>query len=111
MLQLNNKLKRALQSVKDKIHRVAAERPDLFDDVSEDTIDRLDRLITTVENQATQVNALQTERNQADEEHQRQIREIQRYVRIDLDCQIRSLIIIIIVLWKHHSTSLRMNVG
>ena len=80
MLQMNNKLKRALQSVKDKIHRVAAERPDLFDDVGEDTIDRLDRLITTVENQATQANVLQTERNQADEEHQRQIRELQRYV-------------------------------
>ncbi len=85
LLQLNNKLKRALQSVKEKIHRVVAERPDLFDDVGEDTIERLDRLIATVENQAAQVNVLQTERNQADEEHQRQIKELQRYVRINVN--------------------------
>ncbi len=85
LLQLNNKLKRALQSVKEKVHRVVAERPDLFDDVGEDTIERLDRLIATVENQAAQVNVLQTERNQADEEHQRQIKELQRYVRINVN--------------------------
>ncbi len=78
LVQVNNKLKRALQSFKDKIHRVVINRPDLFRDIGEETSERLDHLIATVENQATQVNVLQTERDQADEKYQRQMKELQK---------------------------------
>jgi hypothetical protein len=75
---MNNKLKRVLQIFKDKIHRVVNERPDLFDGIGEETSERLDHLISTVENQATQVNKLQAERDQADEKYQGQIKNLQR---------------------------------
>ncbi|CAF3326714.1 unnamed protein product, partial [Rotaria socialis] len=52
LVQLNHKLKRALQTFKDKIHRLVTERPELFTDVGEETTERFDHLITTVEHQA-----------------------------------------------------------
>ncbi len=64
LVQLNNKLKRVLQGFKDKIHRVVEERPDLFDGVSNETSERLDHLISTVENQTTQIHVLDAERDQ-----------------------------------------------
>ncbi|CAF1419954.1 unnamed protein product [Adineta steineri] len=70
LAQVNNKLKRALQGIKDKIHRVVNEKPDLFDGVSQDTAERLDHLISTVENQAAYINILQSERDQAQEQLQ-----------------------------------------
>ncbi|CAF1461374.1 unnamed protein product [Adineta steineri] len=68
LAQVNNKLKRALQGIKDKIHRVVNEKPDLFDGVSEDTSERLEHLISTVENQAAYINILQSERDQVQEQ-------------------------------------------
>ena len=59
LVQVNNKLKHALQGVKDKIHHVVVEKPDLFDGVGEETSERLDHLIGTVENQASQIHELQ----------------------------------------------------
>jgi hypothetical protein len=55
-----------------------AERPDLFADTSDDTIERLDHLISTVSNQATQIDILQAERDQAEEQLRNEIRELQR---------------------------------
>src|SRR5205814_10276549 len=55
LVQVNNKLKRILQIFKDKIHRIVTERPDLFDGIGEETSERLDHLISTVGNQATQI--------------------------------------------------------
>jgi methyl-accepting chemotaxis protein len=78
LVQMNNKLKRALQTFKDKIHRVVNERPDLFDGIGEETSERLDHLISTVENQATKVNKLQAVLDQADEKYQGQIKNLQR---------------------------------
>jgi hypothetical protein len=78
LVKVNTKLKRALQTVKDKIHRLVAERPDLFADTSDDTIERLDHLISTVSNQATQIDILQAERDQAEEQLRNEIRELQR---------------------------------
>lgn len=63
LLQINNKLKRALQTMKEKIQRVVNERSDLFDGVGEDTSERLDHLISTVDNQAAQIDALRTDSN------------------------------------------------
>ena len=63
---MNSKLKRALQSFKDKIHRVAADRPELFPNAGEETSERLDQLIASVENQATQIEIIQAERSQVE---------------------------------------------
>ncbi|CAF1401674.1 unnamed protein product, partial [Adineta steineri] len=70
LAQVNKKLKRSLQGIKDKIHRVVNEKPDLFDGVSEDTTERLEHLISTVDNQAAYINVLQTERDQIHEQLQ-----------------------------------------
>jgi len=78
LVQVNNKLKRALQTFKEKIHRAVDERPDLFHGIGEDTSERLDHLISTVENQATEINVLQVERAQVEEQLQDQIKQLQR---------------------------------
>lgn len=78
LLQVNNKLKRALQTVKEKIQRVVSERPDLFDGVNEDTSERLDHLISTVDNQAAQIDALQADREQIEVQLSNEIKELQR---------------------------------
>ncbi|CAF4239863.1 unnamed protein product, partial [Rotaria sordida] len=70
LLQINNKLKRALQIIKDKIHRIVNEKPDLFNGIGEETNERLDHLISIVENQTTQIDLIQNE-------HQQQIKELQ----------------------------------
>jgi len=74
LIQVNNKLKRALQTIKDKIHQAVVEQPQLFPDISDDTIERLDHLISAIENQATQINILQNERDHA----QHEINQLQR---------------------------------
>jgi transketolase len=61
LVDSNHELKHTLQAFKDKVHRIVAERPDLFDNIGEETSERLDHLISTVENQATQIHVLQTE--------------------------------------------------
>jgi uncharacterized protein YdcH (DUF465 family) len=61
LVDSNNELKHTLQVFKDKVHRIVAERPDLFDDIGEETSERLDHLISTVENQTTKIDVLQTE--------------------------------------------------
>jgi len=81
MIQINNKLKRALQSLKDKIHRIVTERPDLFVNTGEETSERLDHLISIVEHQATPIDILQTEHDQSEEQLRNEIQELQRYQR------------------------------
>jgi hypothetical protein len=78
LVKINNKLKRALQSLKDKIHRVVTERPELFVNIGEETSERLDHLISTVEHQATQMDILQAERNEAEEQLRNEINELQK---------------------------------
>jgi hypothetical protein len=79
LVKVNTKLKRALQTVKDKIHRLVTERPDLFSNIAEETSERLDHLISTVTNQATQIETLQAERDQAVEQFRHKLSELQRY--------------------------------
>ncbi|CAF3671069.1 unnamed protein product [Adineta steineri] len=78
LIKLNNKLKRALQTIKEKIHRIVNERPELFINVGEETTERLDHLIATVENQTSQINILQSELDQLQEQYRDEIRELQR---------------------------------
>jgi hypothetical protein len=81
LVKLNNKLKRVLQTFKDKISRVVTERPDLFANIGEETSERLDHLISTVEHLATQIDMIQMEHNQSEEQLRNEIRELQRYER------------------------------
>jgi uncharacterized phage infection (PIP) family protein YhgE len=78
LAKMNTKLKRALQTLKEKINRIVTERPDLFANVGEETNERLDHLISTVEHQATQINALQAEHSEVEEQLRNEIRELQR---------------------------------
>jgi hypothetical protein len=68
LTQVNNKLKRVLQNIKDKVHQAVIERPELFLDVADDTIVRLDHLISKIGNQAIEINRLQNEYDQAQQE-------------------------------------------
>ena len=71
------KLKRALQTFREKINRLVTDRPDLFTNIGEETSERLDHLISTVEHQATQMELLQTERNEMEAQLQNEIQELQ----------------------------------
>ena len=75
LAKLNSKLKRALQTVKEKVQRVVLERPELFTNVGEETNERLDHLIQTVEKQATQIGLLQSDLETAEERLQEIIRQ------------------------------------
>ena len=68
MLQMNNKLKRALQTIKEKVHRIVTEKPELFPEIGDDTIERIDQLVSTVEQQAEQIDQLQQNLSDKDEE-------------------------------------------
>ena len=72
------KLKRVLQVFKEKINRLVTDRPDLFRNIGEETSERLDHLISTVEHQATQIELLQTERNEIEAQFQNEIKELQK---------------------------------
>ena len=78
LAKLNTKLKRALQIVKEKVNRIVTERPDLFVNVGDETNERLDHLISTVEHQATQMDLLQTERSEVEEQLKNEINELQK---------------------------------
>ncbi len=78
LIQVNNKLEHTLQTVKDDIGRVVSDRPDLFDGIGEEVDERLRHLISTLENQAKQINLLHTERNEIEEQLQNEIKQLQR---------------------------------
>jgi uncharacterized phage infection (PIP) family protein YhgE len=78
LAKMNTKFKRALQTLKEKINRIVTERPDLFANIGEETNERLDHLISTVEHQATQIDALQAEHSEVEEQLRNEIRELQR---------------------------------
>ncbi len=67
-----------MQTFKDKIDRVATERPELFEGIGEETSKRLHHLISTVENQAAQNNVLQVERDQVEEQLRNGIKALER---------------------------------
>lgn len=78
LTQANNKLKRALQTVKEKVQRLVNDRSDLFDGVGEDTSDRLDHLIKIIDNQAIEIDALRIEREKVEEQLNDEIKDLQR---------------------------------
>jgi molecular chaperone DnaK (HSP70) len=77
LVQANNKLKRVLETFKNKIHQVATERPDLFVNIGEETDERFDHLLSTIEDQAKQLDALQVQHDQAEEQLRSNIKELQ----------------------------------
>ena len=66
--------------MQEKIQRLVAERPGLFDSIGQETDARLDHLIFTIENQTTQIDLLQTERDQVEETLQNEIQQLRRSV-------------------------------
>ena len=78
LVQVNKKLKRALQSVKDQILNVTRDQPGFFDNVSEDTNERIDHLISTIGNQKIQIETLRAERDQIEERLKNENRDLQR---------------------------------
>lgn len=78
LAQVNNKLKRSLQTFNDKMEQIATERPDLFDGIDEETSERLNHLISIVENQAIQKNVLDSEPSNAEEQLRNEIKQLQR---------------------------------
>ncbi len=110
LIQVNNKLKRALQTFKDKIHRAITESPDLFDGVGEETSERLDHLISTVGNQASQIEVLHAGRVQVEEQLRNEIKELQRYKHKIMNLFDTSFFLILIVRWRQVKTNWTVNV-
>ena len=78
LIKINKKLKQTLQMFNDKIHRLVDERSDLFINIGDNTNERLDHLISIVENQTTYMNTIQNEHKQLEEELRNEIRELQK---------------------------------
>ena len=78
IVQANNQLKDVLQTFQDKIQQVVTVCPNLFDGVGEETGERFDHLLSTIENQTTHINALHDERDQIKEQLQSEIKQLQR---------------------------------
>ena len=78
LVKVNTKLKRAVQSLKEKIHRVVVERSDLFENVGDETSERLDHLISTVKAQALKIDLFETDRQQTEERHRDEMHELKR---------------------------------
>jgi DNA-binding transcriptional regulator GbsR (MarR family) len=107
---VNNYLKHVVQIFKDKIHRVVTERPDLFEGIGEEISQRLDHLISTVENQATKINVLEAERDQVEQQLQSEVKDLQRYKDIIFNSLAISFLSILIVLWKLIDTKSKTNI-
>lgn len=92
LVQVNNKLKRALQIIKEKIHQVVVERPALFSGCGDDTIERLDYIISALSNQATDIDRLKTEHQhdmQLNEDYEKQINQLKQNLlekNADINC-------------------------
>lgn len=78
LVQANKKLKRALQLVKNQILGAMRDQPGIFDGIGEDSNERLNHLISTIGNQAAQIDALHVERQQVEEQLKNENRELQR---------------------------------
>ena len=78
LVKVNNKLKRVVHTFKEKIQQVVTQRPELFTDVGEETSERLDHLLSTVQDQASYIAVLQTERDQIETQLRHEIQELRR---------------------------------
>lgn len=58
-IQLNQKLKRALQMMKEKIHRMIDERIELFPQQTDETLERLEQISSLIDRQKFQMNDLE----------------------------------------------------
>jgi hypothetical protein len=68
-----------LQTFTDKIHRAVTEKPALFDGIGEETNERLEHMISTIENQASQIDVLHANRDQVEEQLRNENKELQKY--------------------------------
>jgi hypothetical protein len=78
LVQVNNQLKGVLQTFEDKIHQVVTDRPNLFDGIGEEITERFDHLISTIKNQATQIDVLYVKSDQAEDQLRNEIKQLER---------------------------------
>lgn len=78
LLEVNKSLKSTIETIENKIRDVITVRSDLFRDIDEGTIERLDHLISSIQNQGTQINDLKTEYDQTKENYQHKLVELQK---------------------------------
>ena len=67
-----------METIDNKINHIVAARSNLFDGIDEDINERLDRLISIIEDQATQIVELKCEHNQVEEKHRSEIGDLQK---------------------------------
>ncbi|CAF2157914.1 unnamed protein product, partial [Rotaria magnacalcarata] len=70
LIQINSELKHTIEQINDKFQNIVATRPDLFKDISEETNERIDSFISTIEDQARLLVKLQTECDENAENYQ-----------------------------------------
>jgi len=78
LLEVNKSLKSALEAIDDKIQHAITARLDLFGDLGENTSERLDGLISTIQNQTTQIDVLKAEHDETKEKYQREMNDLQK---------------------------------
>jgi hypothetical protein len=78
LLEVNKSLKCALETIDDKIQHVITARSDLFGDIGRNTSERLDGLISTIQNQTTQIDALKSEHDETKEKYEREMNDLQK---------------------------------
>lgn len=78
LLKMNTKLKRFLQTMKEKIQGVVAQHPSLFENVGEETNERLDHLISTVNDLVRRLDELRREHESARLAYQEEIEDLQK---------------------------------
>ena len=64
----HEELSRLLQVLQEKIDQFATKRPDFFNETNTEINERLNHLISTIENQAAQIDTFQTQRSRIEEE-------------------------------------------
>lgn len=80
LIEVNHKLKRALQIIKEKLNEISNERPDLFSDSPDDIIQKFNHFVHVFQNQSKQIHMFQVQLKNA----QQCIDQLQRFIHLYL---------------------------
>lgn len=80
LMKINGKLKRALQTIKEKIQYAVTQNPDLFINVGEETVERLEHIISIVRDQKGFIDQLERERNNFEQQLADELEKSNKYV-------------------------------
>jgi DNA repair exonuclease SbcCD ATPase subunit len=78
LLEVNKSLKSALETIEDKIQHAITARSDPFGYIGGNPSERLDHLISTIQNQTGQIDVSRAEHSQIEEQLQNEIKQLQR---------------------------------